>query len=526
MALPINIEDLLNKQKVESNRIEFKAGWNPTAIYHSICAFANDIDNLGGGYILVGVEEENGVAVRPVKGLEDNQLDKIQREMLQYNAMMEPLYYPRISVEEIDERKILVIWVTSGHNRPYTAPADVTAKLKKPVFYIRYGSSSIEAKGEELDQLRDMANRVPYDDRGNENIGIDDISPLLVKNHLISVGSKLAKADFTSDMEKVLEQMELLDGPKEKRLVKNVAAMMFAEKPERFFPVTRVEIVLFPEGRENNPDNFIEIPAITGPVPMMIRDTINYLRTNIIKERVVKPIDSEKSIKVYNYPFQSLEEAVVNALYHRDYREREPVEITIEPDKITILSYSGPDRSISLEAIKEAKSLRSRRYRNRRLGEFLKELDLTEGRATGIPTIQKKLLENGSPKATIETDESRSYFLIDIPCRKDFVQDDAIVRPADIQLVTTNLMVTCPRYVQDMSKMEIERLAVCILKSRNAVSAQIMLEDVDKISYKQKRRKYLDKLLEMGILLMTIPEKPTSRNQQYILSKKGKDLLE
>ena len=234
MALPINIDDLLSKQKVESNRIEFKAGWNPASIYHSICAFANDIDNLGGGYILVGVEEENGVAVRPVKGLEDNQLDKIQREMLQFNAMMDPIYYPRISVEEIDERKILVIWVTSGHNRPYTAPADVTAKLKKPVFYIRYGTSSIEAKGENLDRLRDMANRVPYDDRGNEDISVDDISPLLVKAHLASIGSKLAKADFTSDMEKILEQMELLDGPKEKRLVKNVAAMMFAERPEKF----------------------------------------------------------------------------------------------------------------------------------------------------------------------------------------------------------------------------------------------------------------------------------------------------
>uniref|UniRef100_UPI004028A2CE AlbA family DNA-binding domain-containing protein n=1 Tax=Candidatus Limisoma sp. TaxID=3076476 RepID=UPI004028A2CE len=330
MALPINIDDLLSKQKVESNRIEFKAGWNPSSIYHSICAFANDIDNLGGGYILVGVEEENGVAVRPVKGLEENQLDKIQREMLQFNAMMDPIYYPRISVEEIDERKILVIWVTSGHNRPYTAPADVTAKLKKPVFYIRYGTSSIEAKGENLDRLRDMANRVPYDDRGNENIGVDDISPLLVKAHLASIGSKLAKADFTSDMEKILEQMELLDGP---------------ERPEKFFPVTRVEIVVFPEGRENNPDNFIEIPKITGPVPMMIRDTLNYLRTNIVKERIIKPTDNEKSIKVYNYPFQSLEEAVVNALYHRDYKEREPVEITIEPDKISILSYSGPDRS-------------------------------------------------------------------------------------------------------------------------------------------------------------------------------------
>ena len=46
MALPINIEDLLNKRKIEGNRIEFKKGWNPADIYHSICAFANDFDNL------------------------------------------------------------------------------------------------------------------------------------------------------------------------------------------------------------------------------------------------------------------------------------------------------------------------------------------------------------------------------------------------------------------------------------------------------------------------------------------------
>ncbi len=57
MALPINIEDLLQQRKVESSRIEFKEGWNPVSIYHSICAFANDFDNLGGGYILVGVAE-------------------------------------------------------------------------------------------------------------------------------------------------------------------------------------------------------------------------------------------------------------------------------------------------------------------------------------------------------------------------------------------------------------------------------------------------------------------------------------
>ena len=77
-----------------------------------------------------------------------------------------------------------------------------------------------------------------------------------------------------------------------------------------------------------------------------------------------------------------------------------------------------------------------------------------------------------------------------------------------------------------MSKIEVEHLSVCILKSKTAVSAQAMLEGVDKISYKQKRRKYLDKLVDTGVLRMTIPEKPTSRNQQYILSEYGKDLLE
>ena len=59
--------------------------------------------------------------------------------------------------------------------------------------------------------------------------------------------------------------------------------------------------------------------------------------------------------------------------------------------------------------------LKSRRYRNRRLGDFLKELDLTEGRSTGVPTIQTKLAENGSPRAILETTDDRLTFLVTIP---------------------------------------------------------------------------------------------------------------
>ena len=70
MSLPINLTDLIHQRKVERTRIEYKADWNPEPIIHTITAFANDFDNMGGGYILIGVEEENGRPVLPLKGLD------------------------------------------------------------------------------------------------------------------------------------------------------------------------------------------------------------------------------------------------------------------------------------------------------------------------------------------------------------------------------------------------------------------------------------------------------------------------
>lgn len=134
-------------------------------------------------------------------------------------------------------------------------------------------------------------------------------------------------------------------------------------------------------------------------------------------------------------PYQALEESVTNSLYHRDYREWEPVVITVEPDSITIQNVGGPDRSISAADISRCEILVSKRYRNRRLGEYLKELDMTEGRSTGIPTIQNVLENNGSPRATVVTDEDRTFFRITIPCHEaagniiaDIANKDASVK--------------------------------------------------------------------------------------------------
>src|SRR5882757_4439746 len=122
MPLPINIEDLLSARIVESDRIEFKEGWNPDAIYRTICAFANDFDNTGGGYILIGVEEMNGIAKRPVKGLAASEIAFIQKKMIGVNNLINPVYFPRLFIEEADGKQIIVLWVTGGANRPYEVP--------------------------------------------------------------------------------------------------------------------------------------------------------------------------------------------------------------------------------------------------------------------------------------------------------------------------------------------------------------------------------------------------------------------
>lgn len=561
MALPINIEDLLNKRKVESNRIEFKASWNPDKIYHTICAFATDFENIGGGYILVGVEEENGIAKRPVKGINESEIDKILKDMVGYDAKISPAYLCKVSPEEIDNKMILVIWVPAGINRPYSVMESVVAKKSIPKFYVRRKSSTIEAKGEILDEVRELANRVPFDERGNSSISIDDISGIRVYEHLKSVGSKLIDDIGRKSLTEILDEMDLIDGPIENRQIKNVAAMMFCDHPEKFFPITQVDIVYFPEGSIENPDLMIEAPKITGPVPKMIDEALSFLRTNVIKQRITKPSDTEKSIKVFNYPYQAIEEAVVNALYHRDYMEREPVEITIEPTHIDILSYAGPDRSISKEAIKEAKKLKARRYKNRRLGDFLKELGLTEGRATGIPTIQKHLRLNGNSPAIIETDPDRTYFLITLPCREGFEEDHAQMSSQEkwelpIELtqllgqVSDQFKSTINHY-NTIKKGQIGELLVQVLvqvrknsKYRNQLpelatsildtltllhdreySAQAINNTLEFGEIKDLKRRILTPLIDLGYLTMTIPDKPNSKNQAYKLTEKGVSLF-
>jgi Putative DNA-binding domain len=129
MALPININDLITGQVVEWERIEFKAGWNPEDVIHTLCAYANDFNNWGGGYIIIGIEEENGRPVLPPKGLQIKEADSIQKQLLNVCHRLQPTYFPIAEPVIFQGQLILILWAPGGQNRPFKAPIS----LAKPI---------------------------------------------------------------------------------------------------------------------------------------------------------------------------------------------------------------------------------------------------------------------------------------------------------------------------------------------------------------------------------------------------------
>jgi ATP-dependent DNA helicase RecG len=163
-----------------------------------------------------------------------------------------------------------------------------------------------------------------------------------------------------------------------------------------------------------------------GTLQVQLREALSFIRATIIDEHFRKIPGKAESEKFYNYPFAAVEEALANAVYHKSYESGKPIEVQIWPDKIEILSFPGPVPPVTVLELAQNQRIVAKDYRNRRVGDFLKELHLTEGRDTGIPTIKRAMRNNGSPDPILKSDEQCSYFLALLPVHTEadeFVND-------------------------------------------------------------------------------------------------------
>lgn len=129
-------------------------------------------------------------------------------------------------------------------------------------------------------------------------------------------------------------------------------------------------------------------------------------------------------LTVSNYPCRALEELLANSHYHRNHKEPEPVRIRTEPDALYIYNIGGP-RPFHPYGRFNTGHIFPGRYRNSRLGDFLKELDLTEGYATGIKVVLDTLKANCSPETSFYTDEGRTWFRVKVPIHEAFLREKA-----------------------------------------------------------------------------------------------------
>ena len=425
--IPLSFNKLIDGRVVEHDRVEYKRGWNPSEVITTICAYANDFNNTNGGYIIIGMEESNGRPLLPPFGIDENKLDKIQQEIFQYCNFISPRYIPQMEIMNYQGKYLIYLWCSAGDDGPYSAPEDVLSGSRHErhkEYWIKPSSVKAIARAEELSELFDKFNSVPFDDRVNRQAGINDIRRGYVEDFLVEGGSSLATEINNSSLDKMLAALEVANITDAGIDIRNIGLLMFSENPDKFLPGARIELIRFNSCDAEGSDDFIE-KAFTGPIHKQIRDALSYINATLIEEKVVKHPDRAEAERFFNYPYGALEEALVNAVFHKSYRIQEPVEIRIYLDCIKILNYPGPEKWIKMDDLKAGNAI-ARRYRNRRIGEFLKEIDLSEKKSTGITKILRTLKNNGSPPPDFASDDDRNYFIATIYPHEAFLCNEAV----------------------------------------------------------------------------------------------------
>ncbi len=504
MAIPTNVHTLLSGGVVEWARIELKESWLPDASLKTVTAFANDLDNWGGGYLVIGVEEENGRPKYPIKGLKLSEVDKIMKDLLNKCKMIKPDYLPIAApVDYDDHTKLIVVWCPGGAVRPYRSPATFTYEKgkavpsKEDIYWIRKMSSTIRPSDQETNDLFALSNQIPFDDRICHQAEMTDLNLTLIKAYLKEIESSLYDDADTMDFDKLCINMGISNSMPEFMKPKNVGLLFFSMEPEKFFPCAQIDVVEFPEGVGGDR---IEEKTFKGPLHQQLRDALRYIKNSVIKERVVKHGDRAEADRFFNYPYAAIEESLANAIYHKAYDVREPIEVRVERDKIEILSFPGPDRSVTVEALKNF-NVYVRRYRNRRIGDFLKELHLTEGRNTGFGKILNALSQNGSPLPEFITDEDHSFFVTRLFIHEKFYDADENVSENVIENVIEKKAPATCKTLQKYSTIK-QKTAKSIIDKILDDGSMSMLQIAKDTGISERTvARYLKEFQEAGVLI-------------------------
>jgi len=400
--------DLKELSARESEQVEWKRRVaDPEDLLRTIAAFANDFQNMGGGYVVCGAEElrdAHGFPRVEFPGLTAQRFKEIESKvMADARAKISPPVTPLI--EEIPgavegQRVLVFIVPATNYAHSYRASGKDAS-----THYVRIGRETVEARNGVLRELlvRKQAME-PWDRRLNFDATLADIDLLVFREVLEEIGvwnPSVGVEDYFSDAMRLHALMPSLGGRRKfdpDLHPRNFSLIMFGKTPTRFFPGAWTKVSVYP-GKDRG-DAMSERTELTGSIISQARKALELLRAH-----PTTAFDKESpDPNAPKYPERALQEAVINAIVHRDYEMDDPTNITVFSDRVEIRSPGALIRTIDRTKFLQGKAAPS--WRNQSLAWIFNKLQLAQAEGQGIPTILRTMKQLGSPDPRFDLEEA------------------------------------------------------------------------------------------------------------------------
>ena len=461
----------ITSEKCEEQHIELKkaVGGTPTRLYDTLSSFSNQI---GGGIIIFGIDEDAGYEVLGVYDAQD-----LQKKVMEQSLQMEPVVRPLLTVAKLEDKLVVSAEISECDISDKPCFYKGAGRLRGS--YIRVGDSDQPMTEYEIYSYEAFKKRIHDELRTVDRATMEHLSKDNVTEYLIKLRRQKQNLVNLGD-ERILETQGICQDA----LPALAGLMLLGEYPQEFFPQLSVTAMVV-QGKEigelgNDGERFVDNKRIEGTISQMLEGTLAFAGRNM-KVKTIITEDGKRADKP-EYPIKAVREIVLNALVHRDYSvhtDRSPVRLVMYEDRLELENPGGLYGRITVDDLGKV----SADTRNPYIAGALEIMIYTENRFSGIPTVVTELKKAGMP-AHVFIDRRGVFKVI-------FYKREA-AQSKDVE-------------------MEQEILNYCITpRSREDLAVKFGFEAP---TYFIKT--YITPLIADGKIKMTIPDKPKSKFQKY-----------
>lgn len=404
MSARIDLSELARRENEQTEWKESVADVDD--VVATLAAFANDLQNLGGGYVVCGAKEEkdaHGFPRLARTGLGAARLKEVEGTvMARCRDRVSPPIAPLVEELPADdpERRILVFL------QPATGTAHSFRRGSEGAkHFVRVSRSTIEARN---GLLRDLLVRKgvqePWDRRPCNSATVNDLDLLALRDALQRMGvfspgrgvePYLVEGAQISPFVPPLCLAEPLTGVLRPR---NYAVLLFGREPQRFIPGAFSIYSSYP-GRDRAAPvaRRLEIAGTLIDQARRLQELLDAEAVTLFDKSDFEAPNAEK------YPRRALQEAMINALAHRDYELVDPARFTSYADRVEMVSPGSLPMGVTLGDLR--RRVVTPRWRNQALAWFLSRLQLAQAEGQGIVTIRSAMKAAGCPPPRFDASE-------------------------------------------------------------------------------------------------------------------------